>query len=62
MSADDYAAFIGRLCGPPGPERDRCMRCLTRRLLGLYAEHGGAPPAGLLEFARSMGIGGEGAG
>jgi hypothetical protein len=56
VTADDYEAFFGGLCGiPPGPERDGCVRYLTQRLLALYAEYGGVPPPGLREFAERTG-------
>lgn len=57
VTADHYEAFIAGLCGmPPGPNRDQCVRQITRRLLMLYAEFSATPPAGLPEFAQRTGV------
>lgn len=55
-TASDYEAFITSLCGiPPGPERDKCLRCLTAQLVGLYTNLGLTPPPGLVEFSERIG-------
>lgn len=55
-TASDYEAFFTGLCGmPPSPERDKCLRCLTTQLVGLYANLGVTPPPGLVEFSDRIG-------
>jgi len=55
-TASDYEAFFTGLCGmPPSPERDKCLRCLTTQLVGLYANLGVTPPPGLVEFSERIG-------
>jgi len=56
-TAADYEAFVTGLCAtPPGPEQDQCVRCITRRMLGLYARLDMTPPPGLRDFAASIDV------
>ena len=56
-TAPDYEAFVTGLCTiPPGPDQDQCVRCITRRMLGLYARLGMTPPPGRRDFAASIAV------
>jgi hypothetical protein len=56
-TAADYEAFVTGLCAtPPGPDRDQCVRCITRRLLDLYARHGATLPPGLRDYAATIDV------
>lgn len=47
---------MGLCAVPPGPEQDQCVRCITQRMLGLYARLGMTPPPGLRDYAASIDV------
>jgi hypothetical protein len=60
VTADDYELFVAALCAvPPGEARNQCAREIVAVLLRLYAKHGVSAPAGLVEYARMLGLGPE---